>query len=62
MPPALPRERTHEYSHPLEHGEPASTLLGVIGAFLFPSDHRGSLGVRCGSGRERKGAVSHGLR
>lgn len=42
--------------------EPASTLLGVIGAFLFPSDRRGSLGVRCGSGRERKGAVSHGLR
>lgn len=37
--------------------EPASILLGVIGAFLFPSDHRGSLGVRRDSGRKRKGAA-----
>ena len=42
--------------------EPASTLLGVIGAFWFPSDRRGSLGVRCGSGREREGAARPGPR
>lgn len=42
--------------------EPARILLGVIGAFLFPSDRRGSLGVRCGSDRERKGAANHGPR
>lgn len=42
--------------------EPASTLLGVIGAFLFPSDRRGSLGVRSGSGKERRGATRHGPR
>lgn len=42
--------------------EPATILLGVIGAFLFPSDRRGSLGVIRGSGRERKGAASCGPR
>lgn len=42
--------------------DPASTLLGVIGAFRFPSDRRGSLGVRCGSGREREGAARPGPR
>lgn len=42
--------------------EPARILLGVIGAFLFPSDRRGSLRVRRGSYRERKGATSYGPR
>lgn len=35
--------------------EPARLLLGVIGAFLSSSDCRGSPGVGCGSGWERKG-------
>lgn len=42
--------------------EPASTLLGVTGAFPFPSDRRGSLGVRRGSGRQREGAARPGPR